>query len=73
MRDRLELVKKTYKFSIFNKFVSKDDNFNMTLSQICSFFSGKEAKLDLLREYYSITLNLVMPNVDINYQRGRFF
>ena len=49
----------------------QDENLNISLNQICSFISGKEQRLELSKEYYSITLNLIMPNVDLNYKRGK--
>lgn len=50
-----------------------EDSFNLTRKQICqSSFKQSEDNMVLYKEYYSLKLDLVLPESDNNYDRGTF-
>ena len=62
----------------FNKFdsgnIDLEENFTIQKKQLCgnSFKLGNENSVYLAREFYKITLRLILPNVKENYNFGSF-
>lgn len=53
--------------------IELEENFNLTRKQICQAnYKHSEDNIALYREYYSIKINLQLPETEINYYRGSF-
>lgn len=60
-------------YSFEKTIIEFEENFNLTRKQICQAnYKHNEETIALYREYYTIKINLQLPETEINYYRGSF-